>query len=536
MEDPPMSQPSDALPLPPDLLGESILKAADAAGIGVSLTLLDSQVPRTIYVNDAGARILGYPKEEIPRMNAMTILAPDEQERGEDLLRRRAAGEPLRDWQPFWVKTKDGRRVPIEVGMSNLVFEGKPAVMSFFLDVSARRDMEARLLQADRLVALGTLIAGIAHEINNPLTYGHLALEQAMASLATVDLPAPVRDKVEARLKEVQQACQRIGALVGGLRSFARVETEARTAVDLAAAITAAARFVHNDLRHRGRLVTSFADVPPVRGNAAHLEQVFLNLLVNAVQGLPEDRTGDNLIQVRVLQSNDGDVVAEVEDNGVGISAANVAHIFDPFFTTKQNGAGMGLGLSICHGIVVSHGGTLSVESTPGRGSTFRVRLPAASSTASVPAPVAVEGSVTAPAEARAAGPKKPPAMRLLIVDDEAVVGAGIARAVEPDFESHAVLDVRAALEHLARHDVDLVLCDLMMPGATGMDLFAEVEGWRPDLARRFVFMTGGAVTQTAAQFLAQVKQPVVEKPFTRSALTAVLMNAWRQAANADRS
>jgi len=278
--------------------------------------------------------------------------------------------------------------------------------------------------------------------------------------------------------------------------------------------LESALRVTHNELHHRARLVTSIGDVPPVLGSAQRLEQVFLNLLVNAVQALPDGRA-ENEIGVTLQAAPEGEVVIEVSDNGPGIPAEVRSRIFDPFFTTKPVGLGLGLGLSICHGIVVHHGGTITVDSAPGRGSTFRVALPVlTTATTEAPGARATAAATGAPASRR----------RVLVIDDELALANMIRRVLAKDCDVDLAGDAREGLERLDGPDgYDVILCDLMMPDMTGMDLFAEVARRHPGIERRFVFMTGGAFTPRATEFLAQVENRRLEKPFETAVLKATV-------------
>jgi CheY-like chemotaxis protein len=377
--------------------------------------------------------------------------------------------------------------------------------------------MEADLMRRDRLAALGTLLAGIAHEMNNPLSFVKLGVDHALGGLeAAARRPQGVAELREI-LEEVAQGVERVAAVVRQLRASSRPEVERRGPVDLRKVLESAIRVVHNEMRHRARLTTTLGEVPLVDGNAQRLEQVFLNLLVNATQALPEGRPG-NEIAVAAGRAPDGQAVVEVTDNGGGIAPEVLPRIFDPFFTTKQVGVGMGLGLSICHGIVTSHGGSIKVDCKGGR-TTFRVALPAHQAGATAPEASAPRGPVVAPA---AAGRRQ----RMLIVDDEPALGEIIRRRLRSECDVDVVTDGREALVrigHATEAPYDLVLCDLMMPEMTGMELHAVVSRSHPGVERRFVFMTGGAFTPRASQFLSEVKNQCLEKPFDLEVVRTLL-------------
>jgi CheY-like chemotaxis protein len=239
---------------------------------------------------------------------------------------------------------------------------------------------------------------------------------------------------------------------------------------------------------------------------------VFVNLLINAAQAITDPIAERNEIRVRCSTNEAGCALIEVSDTGRGIAPENMSRIFEPFFTTKPVGVGTGLGLSICHGIVTQLGGEIQVESRLGRGSTFRVLLPPCDDAARL--------------GGRERRGEEPPGSRgrVLVIDDEPMVGAAVARTLAPHHDVTTVSTARAALEHLeADPRFDVVLCDLMMPGMTGMELHARLSASAPALTERMIFLTGGAFTPHAREFLDRVPNPRLEKPFESEALRSVV-------------
>jgi CheY-like chemotaxis protein len=269
-----------------------------------------------------------------------------------------------------------------------------------------------------------------------------------------------------------------------------------------------------HEIRHRAHLAKAMADVPPVDANAARLGQVFLNVLLNAAQAIPEGHADQNEIRVVTRTDERGNAVVEVSDTGIGIAAEDMPRIFDPFFTTKEGGSG--LGLAISHGTVKDLGGEIQASSVPGHGSTFRVVLPPAKQWHTAPPASSQDVRVLA-------------RRRVLVIDDEPLVCEAIARALSEDADVECECEARQALARIAagaRYDV--ILCDLMMPVMTGMDLHAEVVRAAPMLAGRFVFMTGGAFTPRARAFLASVVNPCLEKPLDTGKLRSLVARARR--------
>jgi CheY-like chemotaxis protein len=376
--------------------------------------------------------------------------------------------------------------------------------------------MEAQLLTANRLASVGTLAAGLAHEINNPLAF---ILSNVEFALALLEKSGGDPELVRA-LEDTRDGGRRVREIVRGLQAFAR-RGDFQETLDVREVARAAASMVSNELRHRARLVVEAGDVPPVRASASGLGQAFLNLLANAAQAIPEGHAAENVVRVATSTAADGRAVVEVSDSGVGIPPELLPRIFDPFFTTRPVGAGTGLGLSTCHGIVTAAGGEITVESAVGKGTTFRVLLP--------PAPPPVEEP--SPPKSEPAPPAR--RLRILVVDDEPLVGTAVARTLSSEHEVVTRTSAEVVLrEVLAGARYDLILCDLMMPNMTGMELHARLAATSPDAARRMVFLTGGAFTTAAQEFIERTGIEPLEKPFDPRALRERIARALEEAEN----
>jgi PAS domain S-box-containing protein len=396
----------------------------------------------------------------------------------------------------------------------------------FIRDLTDRRRMENQLIFAGRMAAVGTLAAGVAHEINNPLAYIVANIDFARHQITTVASrlsrsdagggPGHVLDETGEALTEARQGAERVRNIVRDLRVFARGDEEQSGPVAVRRVLDSSINIAWNEIRHRARLVKDYGDTPMVEGNESRLGQVFLNLLLNAAHAIPEGETERNEIRVSTRTDGRGYAVIEVRDSGMGIPLEIRERIFDPFFTTKSAGEGTGLGLWICSGILSALGGEVRVDSEIGRGSTFRVTLP----------PAAMEsaaGFVTTKPDAEAQGG------RLLIIDDEQMILGALRRSLGGEYNVTCASDGRRALERLRAGDrYDLILCDLMMPEMTGMDVFAEMEKLAPDQAERMVFVTGGAFTTRAREFLERVPNARVEKPIDFQNLRVLLRNLRR--------
>ena len=240
-----------------------------------------------------------------------------------------------------------------------------------------RRQLEEQLLVADRMVSMGTLAAGVAHEINNPLAFVQLNLEFALDQLRSAS-SGPDLDEVVRALDDAQEGAGRVRAIVRDLKVFSRPDAAQVGVIDITRVIDSSIQMAHNEIRHRARLIKRFGETPPVSGNEARLGQVFLNLLINAAHSIREGASDENEIEITTRTDSSGCLVVSIRDTGAGMSAEVQRRIFDPFFTTKPIGIGTGLGLSVCHGIISGLGGRIEVDSEPAKGTEFRVFLPPA--------------------------------------------------------------------------------------------------------------------------------------------------------------
>jgi CheY-like chemotaxis protein len=255
-----------------------------------------------------------------------------------------------------------------------------------------------------------------------------------------------------------------------------------------------------------------------VHGNESRLGQVFLNLLINAAQAIPEGPAAEHAVTAAVRDGEPGWVIVEVSDTGGGIAPENLSRIFEPFFTTKPVVEGTGLGLSVCHGIVAGMGGKIEVDSKLGQGTTFRIRLPAASrAPRDIPA--------LSPLAQRSLTPR-----RVLVIDDDPEVRLALARIVGSPHRIELAETAREAQQRLLirREDYDVIFCDLMMPDLTGMDLYESVSMQRPEILTRMVFMSAGAFTPRATAFLERVNVRRIDKPFDPLKVRALLEQAIR--------
>jgi two-component system cell cycle sensor histidine kinase/response regulator CckA len=363
------------------------------------------------------------------------------------------------------------------------------------IDITERVRMRDRLLQSERLASMGTLAATVAHEINNPLTYVVGNLELVASQLSESSGPSKAAPQLVQWVNEAYEGAERVRRIVRDLQLFSRRDDDRSRPTDVHAVLKRALEIADNSIRHRARVVQHLGVVPPVLASDLRLTQVFVNLLLNAAQAIPEGHADAN--EVRVFAGYDEKkktVVVTVEDTGSGIAPEVKTHLFEPFFTTKPAGVGTGLGLSTCYGIVSGFGGSIEVESAPGKGATFRIHLPATETESEDEARAPVNG-----AQLRRG--------HLLVVDDDPNVARTFAFLLSSEHDVEVSLQPRLAAERvLAGERFDIIFCDLMMPEMTGMDFYALIVKSLPQQAERIVFITGGAFTPAGREFVARVQ------------------------------
>ncbi len=479
---------------------------------------------RFVQCNDAFCKMLGYERHELGGRTSLELgVFADPADRAALLSRLTRDGQ-VSDLE-LTLRRKDGSTFAGALSVSAVTVGGVPHALGAIRDVTERirieeerRELQTSLAQSDRLASMGMLAAGVAHEINNPLSFVLYNIESACEDLAQLvesarapgaprpalpdDLAPAEIDDIVTRLKEALSGTQRIKQIARSLGTFSRVERVAVQPIDVRESVQHAVTMANNELKYRARLIRDLGPTPLVMASEGKLAQVFLNLLINAAHAIPEGHVEQNEVSVR--SHTDGAwACVEVKDSGSGIPPEVVARVFEPFFSTKGPGLGTGLGLTISKQLIEEVGGEVRVESEVGRGTRVLVRLPAAPS-ALRPGPRA----------SRAPASTGVPRGRILVVDDEPGVRAVLGRILGREHDVVACGSGRDARRILERdQSFDLVFCDLMMPDTSGMELHSWLATENPGLAARFVFITGGAFSPGAAEYLARVGNPRLEKP-----------------------
>jgi two-component system NtrC family sensor kinase len=392
--------------------------------------------------------------------------------------------------------------------------------LEVYRDVTVQKLAEGKRLHTERMAALGQLVSSVAHELSNPLTsilgYAQLLLRRREG-----------RGR-EADVQHILQEAERASRIARNLLQFARGVPSERQAVELNEVVRRALALRSYEMSLEEIEVEMDLDphLPPVLGDAAQLQQVLLNLVVNSEQAIRHGR-GRGHIRLRTRRVSRERLAVDVADDGPGIAPEALPHIFDPFFTTKPAGAGTGLGLSIACGIAQDHGGTVSVDSRPGYGAVFTLELPVSPALPLRAKAVSGAGKrgLTAARPATGAGPRR--SERVLVIEDEPAVARLIADVLgEEGHRAEVVLDSREGLALIARKSYGLVICDLRMPYLGGRELFEELLRRGHPLRRRFVFVTGDVLSPHVAEFLKTSGAPYLAKPFFIEELKEVVQRA----------
>lgn len=383
-------------------------------------------------------------------------------------------------------------------------------------DVTENKQNEMQLMLADRMASVGTLAAGIGAEINNPLAAVIANLDIAEQDLAAVATEQSLPTDLIEAVRDARLSADRVREIVRDLRVFSRTREDVRGAVNVENILDSALRMARDELRHKAKVEKAYQRVPRVDANEGQLGQVFLNIIINAVQAIPEGDYAHHFI--RIATKVEGNfVVVSITDTGVGMSVEVERRLFTPFFTTKPEGVGTGLGLAISYRIISDYGGTIQCQTELHKGTTFRVRLPIAPADV---APVPRRLPLATPPTRRG---------RILVIDDEDSLVQAIRRYLAHEHDVDGVNSARIAIEMLTSGThYDVIVCDLMMPQITGMDVYAAARNLDPALADRIVFVTGGAFTEAARAFLQRTPNVRIEKPFDLKTLRNVVNDLVR--------
>jgi two-component system NtrC family sensor kinase len=375
--------------------------------------------------------------------------------------------------------------------------------------VETLKSTQEQLIQSEKLSAVGEFVAGVAHELNNPLA----AVTGFAELLRETDMDTQYRRQLDLIFKAAQR-CQKI---VQSLLSFARRHPVERKPVSANELVEAVLEIVAYPLRTSNvQVITNLgSNLPAVMADGHQIQQVLLNIVNNARQAIEAQQAGGKItISTIVFGSN---IRLTIQDNGPGIPPENLRRIFDPFFTTKEVGKGTGLGLSLCYGIIKEHSGDIRVESSPGKGATFFIELPVA--------PGAGQSVTNVnPPEKNILDPGEGAGKKILVIDDEEAILQMVSESLSRSgYQVETAIDGETGLRRLKQDHYDVALCDWKMPGLNGRQVYNELGASRPDLCKRIIFITGDVINEPMRDFLDAEKRPCLGKPFALDDLRATI-------------
>jgi PAS domain S-box-containing protein len=511
--------------------------------VGDAVLIADLESSVFLVANPAAVELLGYSCEELVSMSAHSLHPSGQGDIAEAIIQEaRMAGSVRRS--EVMLQRKDGSCFWAELRIGAYTSGDRRCYAAIIRDVTERveRDRElrrahaeleaahAQMLHNNKLVALGQIAAGVAHEVNNPASYVLMNLDEVAAVLdrgesAFKSLRSSLLAWLDGEQRERAEEClagfpvhrifregrdlvtecvdgvQRITSLVRDLRGFARIDESDVCMIGLNDVVVTACKIVGPHLRQRAHLNTHLESTRFIAADRRRLVQVITNLLVNAGQALEEGYADEQLIEV-TTQDEEDSVVIRVRDTGPGIEAELIERIFDPFFTTKRE-RGTGLGLSLCSDIVRQHAGSVGVFSAPGQGAVFEVRLPF--DTGLAPAqPGSSVGEESVPSRAA----------RVLVIDDEPQLVRAYRRILGRHHHVTVATGGAAGLALIEKNpDFDAIVCDLTMPDVDGVRIYRSLDRLAPHLKARVIFSSGGAFTRRAEELLSTIQNPFLEKP-----------------------
>lgn len=484
-----------------------------------------------LETNDALAKMLGYEPSELVGMSARELFSAD----SIDIVLENIRSGHDKPYEASGFR-KDGSPIQVEVVGRNISYKGKNARVAAIRDIADRKraekekkELQDQLYQTDKMNTVGQLAAGISHEISNPICFmlpnlqllqKHTCLIQELVNLyesgahdsdiaefRKANKMSTITEEITRMFSDCLDGAERVRDITRELRQFSRMDDAPAEQVDLSKLVESSLKIASSEIKCRARVIRKYKDIPNISVHRGKVNQVLLNIIINAVQAIEEGRIEENWIRVATGQENE-QVFVEIANSGAPIPAEVLPKIFDPFFTDKPQDKGTGLGLSISYSIVQQHGGRIDVESSAENGTVFRVWLPVDT------------GLKTRPVEVAKLGKKTVSHYRILVIDDEEAIRNYLVGSLQTHHNVEEAKSGREAFQILSRDRAfDVVLCDLMMPDLSGMDLYERLEKEHIDITGKFIFLTGGAYTPKSKEFLKRITNPIAEKPIFNNEL-----------------
>ncbi|MER2519688.1 MAG: ATP-binding protein [Bdellovibrionales bacterium] len=494
--------------------GEVALRASEARFRSITeahpvpVLIVGLRGANILYASPGAEQLLGFPQERLLHSYFDQFLTCDVTK--SELWAAMREGREVNLREVRLMKGKEATPLDAALSARRISYQNEDAMVIGLYDLTQRKEAEAQisrqqeaLQQSEKMAALGGLLAGVAHELNNPLS--------VVVGQATLLMDGSSEPKVVSRAEKIYKAADRCSRIVKSFLALARRKPPERKPVSVNSVVNTAMDLLGYQIRTGGIGVTLnlAQELPDIMGDSDQMTQVITNLVINASQAM-EDWKGERRMTIATRAVNDADsspsLIVEIADTGPGVPPEIRSRIFEPFFTTKSGKGGTGVGLSLCLNIVASHGGQLQVQDTQGGGATFLIRLPVATSAAR-------NGS--AEGESLAA---MLPALRILLVDDELELIQTLADLLEPeghqiDFAANGAI----AFDKLRKANFDVVVSDLRMPVMDGPQLYESIRTEKPEYIDKIIYVTGDTLSSHVQSFLAKYPVPVIEKPYRLS-------------------
>lgn len=464
-----------------------------------------------VFTNSKFCEIFGYEPGELIGKSLGDFVPPEERQAVMERHAREIRGEEaVPGRHEAIVKKRDGTAITIETNRKLITYAGKPGIATIIRDITElkfaadrEKQLQQELITASRLATIGEMAAGIAHEINNPLTgvVGFTGL------LLKKDIPEDMKD----HLNNIYEGARRISDITNRMLTFSRKQNQEMFPIDINTILeTTLAMRSHEMSINSIEVQTDLApNLPMTVVDAGQIQQVFLNIILNAEIEMKKAHQGGTL-QIKTEEINNT-IRISFKDDGPGISKKNLDKIFEPFFTTRETGEGAGLGLSVSYGIVMQHNGKIYVQSRPGKGANFVVELPV----------VCGAGHLK---------PAEPPAedeeigkFKVLAVDDEPIVQYLLSQTLDKYHEVDIVSNGNSAIEKLDQEDYDIILLDVRLPGMSGIELYEHILNKDKSLADKVIFITGDTMNKNTMTYIQNAGIPLVTKPFDSGQLTKTI-------------
>ncbi len=461
-----------------------------------------------VDANQTGLSLLGYTREELIKLNVRDVHPPEDHAEAarviNDVLRTGTAhSDEIR------LVTKTGNMVSMEVGGGIFEVQGKRFIIGSFRDITERKRMREQQLHSEKLASVGSLVGGIAHELNNPLT-AVIGYAQLLTSSRKED------PDLAKKFKMIDDSAQRCKRIIDNLLKFARQTKTALIKTHVNDIVDKSIELVNYDLQKKNISVVTEQEenLPVITADPYQVQQVLINLMQNARDAMLSV-CNEGEIQISTFVRNQH-VVIRLADNGPGIPSDIAKRIFDPFFTTKEVGKGTGLGLSVSYGIIIDHNGDLKLIETEGGGAVFEIVFP-----------IPITSQLNQPGEPQLPESKEGDrleGLKILIIDDENNIVSFMKRFLEHEGASvNAETDAESAKEDITGNKYDVILCDIRMPGTDGISFYEWIEANHPEQKKGFVFATGDSVNPQTREYIKTSGCPVLHKPFVQKEILEVI-------------